>query len=195
MTPVPPKVGALLDQAKWHEERKKLRAILLACPLTEEVKWGKLCYTFQKSNVAIIYGLKEYCGLGFFKGSLLKDPEGILHQQGEHSQAARLLRFTDVGDIAKMEPIVKAYILEAIEVEKAGLKVDFKEKHELVFPDELIDRFDADPDFRAAFEALTPGRRRGYNLYFSAPKQSRTRVARIEKSVPRILAGKGMQDR
>ena len=195
MNEVTPKVAALLDQAKWHEERKALRAILLDCPLVEEVKWNKLCYTFRNSNVAILYGLKDYCGLGFFKGALLQDPKGILCRQGQHSQAMRLIRFTDVREIVKMEPTLKAYIHNAIKVEKAGLTVDFKEKHELVYPDELRDRLKDDPAFREAFEALTPGRRRGYNLHFSAAKQSKTRAARIEKCASRILAGKGLNDR
>ena len=196
MNEMNPKVDAYLSKAKtWREETRALRRILLDCGLTEELKWGKPCYTFQKSNVVIIFGLKDYCGLGFFKGSLLDDPKGILARQGEHSQAVRLIRFTNVPEIAEMESISKAYIQNAIEVEKAGLKVDFKEKHELVFPAELQKRLDEDATFKAAFAALTPGRQRAYNLHFSAPKQSKTRESRIDKHLPKILKGKGMNDR
>lgn len=195
MNQTDPRVDALLANPRWQDERIKLRAILLDCGLVEAIKWGKLCYTFDAANVAIIYGLKDYCGLGFFKGALLRDAKGILYRQGEHSQAARLIRFTDLGQIIKAEPTVKDYIHEAIEIEKAGLKVAFKEKDALVFPDELIARLEGDPDLKAAFSALTPGRQRGYNLFFSAPKQSQTRTARIEKHVERILLGKGMNDR
>lgn len=196
MNEMNPKVDAYLSKAKtWREETQALRRILLDCGLTEELKWGKPCYTFQKSNVVIIFGLKDYCGLGFFKGSLLDDPKGILARQGEHSQAVRLIRFTNVQEIAEMESISKAYIQNAIEVEKAGLKVDFKEKHELVFPAELQKRLDEDATFKAAFTALTPGRQRAYNLHFSAPKQSKTRELRIDKHLPKILRGKGMNDR
>lgn len=189
-----PKVDALLSKAEWQEERKKLRAIILDCQLTEEVKWGKLCYTFQKSNVVMIYGLKDYCAVGFLKGALLKDAAGILVKPGENSQAARWMKFNDVKEIAEMEPILRAYIDEAIEVEKAGLKVDFKEKDELVFPEELQDKFDENPALKTAFDALTPGRQRGYNLHFSSAKQSKTRVSRIEKCVQKILDGKGLND-
>ncbi len=196
MNEMNPKVDAYLSKAKiWREETQALRRILLDCGLTEELKWGKPCYTFQNSNLVIIFGLKDYCGLGFFKGSLLDDPKGILARQGEHSQAVRLIRFTNVQEIAEMESISKAYIKNAIEVEKAGLKVDFKEKHELVFPAELQKRLDEDATFKAAFAALTPGRQRAYNLHFSAPKQSKTRESKIDKHLPKILRGKGMNDR
>lgn len=195
MSSMNPKVDALLSKVKWQEERKKLRAIILDCQLTEEVKWGKLCYTFQKNNVVMIYGLKEYCALGFFKGALLNDANGILVKPGEHSQAMRQIRFTNVREMDELEVSLKAYIHEAIEVEKAGLQVDFKEKRELKLPEELKDTLNANSTFRTAFEALTPGRQRGYILHFSSAKQSKTRVSRIEKCIPRILDGKGMADR
>ncbi|MFC3285926.1 YdeI/OmpD-associated family protein [Litchfieldella rifensis] len=195
MNDMNPKVDELLRKDKWQEERKTLRAILLDCQLTEEVKWGKLCYTFQKSNVVMIYGIKEYCALGFFKGALLNDADGILVKPGEHSQAMRQIRFTGVQEIDELEARLKAYIHEAIEVEKAGLKVDFKEKRELEFPEEFQDKLNEDPVLKTAFEALTPGRQRGYILHFSGAKQSRTRVSRIEKCISRILDGKGLNDR
>ncbi len=195
MSKVKPTIAELLKQPHWHAERKALRAILVDSPLSEEVKWGKLCYTFEGSNVAIFYGLKDYCGVGFFKGALMKDPKKVLHRQGEHSQAVRLIRFTSAAQIEELAPVVRAYIQQAVEIEKAGLKIDFKEKNELVFPDELNAKMKADKAFKAAFLALTPGRQRGYVLSISAAKQAATRVARVEKFVPRILAGKGMNDR
>ncbi|MCA8869393.1 MAG: YdeI/OmpD-associated family protein [Rhodobacteraceae bacterium] len=190
-----PEVRALLANEKWHLERISLRNLLLECGLDEAVKWGKLCYTFQNSNVAIFFGLKDYCGLGFFKGVLLADPESILHRQGPHSQAMRLIRFTNVQEIADKETVVKAYVHAAIALEKAGLKVDFKQKDRLVYPDELQHELDANPALKKAFEALTPGRRRAYNLYFTAAKQSATRHARIRRYMAKILDGKGMNDR
>ncbi len=190
-----PKVDAYLGKAKkWREESGKLRMIILDCGLTEELKWGLPWYTFQKSNIVGIYGFKEYCALGFFKGALLHDANGILIKPGEHSQAMRQIRFTNVREIVKMEPVVKAYIHEAIEAEKAGLKVDFKEKTELVFAEEFQRKLDENPALKAAFDALTPGRQRAYNLYFSAPKQSETRESRVEKCMRRILKGKGLND-
>ncbi|MFK7800103.1 MAG: DUF1801 domain-containing protein [Anaerolineae bacterium] len=190
-----PKVDQYLSGVKkWREEMEALRTIILGSPLSEDLKWGQPCYTFQKSNVLILYGLKDYCGLGFFKGALLKDRSEILHQQGKNSQAVRLIRLTTVEEIAEMGPIIKAYIDEAIGLEKAGIKIDFKEKNELVFPEELLKKIDEDAALKTAFEALTPGRQRGFNLYFSAPKQSKTRVARIEKYTQRILDGKGIHD-
>ena len=173
----------------------QLRKILLDCGLTEELKWAVPCYTFEKSNIVLMSAFKEYCALGFFKGALLKDANGILEKPGENTQAARQIRFTNVRDIVEMEPVLKAYINEAIEVQKAGLKVDFKEKTELVFPEELQKKLDETPVLKTAFEALTPGRQRGYILYFSAPKQSKTRVSRVEKCMPKILDGKGLNDR
>jgi uncharacterized protein YdeI (YjbR/CyaY-like superfamily) len=190
-----PKVDWYFKKAgKWRKESEKLRAIVLGCPLTEELKWGKPCYTFKNSNVVIIQGFKEYCALLFGKGVLLKDPKGILIQQTENVQAARQLRFTDVREITKMAPTIKAYIKEAIEVEKAGLEVEYKKTSEFKVSEELQNRFTEDLSFKKAFDALTPGRQRGYLLYFSAAKQSKTREARIEKFAPKILKGKGLLD-
>ncbi|RCV88356.1 YdeI/OmpD-associated family protein [Billgrantia montanilacus] len=190
-----PKVEALLNKTEWQEERKKLRAMLLDCELDEDVKWGKLCYSFQDSNVAVIFAMKAYCALGFFKGSLLKDPEGILVAPGENSQAMRQVRFTQVQEIDALTPTLKAYLHEAIDVEKAGLTVDFKEKHELEYPEEFQVALDGNAELKAAFEALTPGRQRGYILHFSGAKQSSTRTSRIEKCVSSILEGKGLNGR
>jgi uncharacterized protein YdeI (YjbR/CyaY-like superfamily) len=191
-----PKVDAFLGRVKkWQAELEKLRTIILDCHLTEELKWGAPCYTFQNSNIVLIRGFKEYCALLFFKGALLSDAHGILVKPGEHTQAGRQIRFTNVPEIVQMEPVLKAYIHEAIEVEKAGLKVDFKRKTELVFPEEFQRKLDDDPALKAAFDALTPGRQRAYNLYFSAPKQSKTRASRVERYVQRILDGKGLRDR
>jgi uncharacterized protein YdeI (YjbR/CyaY-like superfamily) len=190
-----PKVDAYFSNTeKWREELETLRRILLDCPVTEEFKWRSPCYTFQKGNVVIIWGFKEYCVLSFFKGVLLKDTEGILVAPGENSRSVRMVKFTSVPEIVEMEAVLKDYVHEAIEVEKAGQKVDFR-KDDLVLPRELISKLDENPDLRAAFEALTPGRQRGYTLYFSQPKQSKTRLSRIEKYVPRILEGKGLHDR
>ncbi len=179
----------------WRAEKQRLRAILLDFPLTEELKWRQPCYTFQGANVVILGAFKQTCDLGFFKGSLLDNPHGLLIPPGPHSQASRQLRFTSVQEIEEKEPIIRATLQNAIEVERAGLKVDFREKSELVLADELLAKMEAAPDFKAAFEALTPGRQRGYNLFFSAAKQSKTRAARIEKHAARILEGKGMHDR
>jgi uncharacterized protein YdeI (YjbR/CyaY-like superfamily) len=190
-----PKVDEYLRKAnKWQEEFEKLRMIILDCQLTEELKWGWPCYTFQKKNIVLIHGFKEYCALLFMKGALLNDANGILIQQTENVQAARQIRFTKVREIVEMETILKAYIYEAIEVEKTGLKVNFKEKTELVFPEEFQKKFDENPALKAAFDALTPGRQRAYNLYFSAPKQSKTRESRVEKCMQQILDGKGLND-
>jgi uncharacterized protein YdeI (YjbR/CyaY-like superfamily) len=190
-----PKVDAFLSKAdKWPEEMAELRTILLDCDLTEEWKWRSPCYTFQGSNIAIIGGFKTHCVLSFFKGALLQDPEGILEKPGENSQAARVIRFTRKREIQEKESSLQAYIFEAIEVEKAGLSIDFKEKNELVLVEELLHKFEELPAFKTAFEALTPGRQRGYNLFFSAGKQSQTRTSRIEKYLQRILDGKGIND-
>jgi uncharacterized protein YdeI (YjbR/CyaY-like superfamily) len=190
------KVDAFLRKAgKWRDEMEKLREIVLECGLSEELKWGKPCYSFQNGNVAIIQGFKEYCALMFFKGALLKDTEAVLTAPGQNSQAARQIRFTGVREIAKMEPALKAYIRQAVEVERAGLKVSFKKTAEFAMPREFRVRLDKTPALKAAFEALTPGRQRAYLLYFSAAKQSQTRESRIEKCVPRILDGKGLNDR
>ena len=177
----------------WQEELKELRRILLDCGLTEDLKWKVPCYTSQKRNIVILSAFKEYCALLFFKGALLKDAHGILMKPGENTQAGRQIRFTRLQDIVKMESILKATILEAIEVEKAGLKVQPKKNPEPV-PEELQNKLDELPALRTAFEALTRGRQRAYILHFSAPKQSKTRVVRIEKCIPRILKGKGLND-
>ncbi|OAZ50059.1 YdeI/OmpD-associated family protein [Paenibacillus polymyxa] len=191
-----PKVDVYLDKVKkWKAEMEKLRAIMLDCQLTEELKWGKPCYMFQNSNIAIIQGFKEHCALMFFKGALLKDPNGILIKPGEDTQAGRQIRFTYVEGIVEMEAILKDYINEAIEVEKAGLKVDFKKNTELIFPEEFQAKLDEDPALKTAFAALTPGRQRAYVMHFSAPKQSKTRESRIEKCMRDILNGKGLNDR
>ena len=191
-----PKVDALVRRAvKWRDETRKLRAMLLDSDLVEELKWGKPCYTFQGGNVAIIQGFKDHCSLMFFKGSLLDDPHGVLVRPGERSQAQMRIEFTGVSQIDETEPLVRSLVDQAIAVERAGLKVDFKEKYELEFPDELVEKFDENPDLAAAFEALTPGRQRAYVMHFASAKRSKTRVARIEKSVERILAGKGLTER
>jgi uncharacterized protein YdeI (YjbR/CyaY-like superfamily) len=179
---------------KWREELEKLRAILLGCGLTEELKWGKPCYTFEQKNVAIIYGFKENCAVGFFKGALLKDDHGVLIQPGENSQAMRFVKFSSLDEINAMETTLKTYIHEAIEVEKAGLQVDFKKSTEFIIPEEFQNRLDESPALKTAFEALTPGRQRAYVLYFSEPRQEKTRQARVEKYVQQILDGKGLND-
>src|SRR5436309_5795972 len=190
-----PKVDFFFSKAKkWQEEFEKLRMMILDCGLTEELKWGQPCYTFQKRNIVLIHGFKEYCALLFFKGALLKDAKGILVQQTENVQAARQIRFTNVREIGKMEPILKAYIKEAIEVEKTGLKVDYKKTADFAIPEEFQNKLDEIPALKTAFDALTPGRQRGYILYFSAPKQSKTRESRIEKCMQQILDGKGLND-
>jgi len=190
-----PKVDAYLSKAKkWQEEMEQLRMIILDCGLTEELKWGVPCYTFEKRNIVLIHGFKEYCALLFFKGALLNDPKGFLIQQTKNVQAARQIRFTTVREIVKMKPILKAYIYEAIEVEKAGLKVNFKKTTESIIPEEFQDKLDEIPALKTAFDALTPGRQRAYVLYFSAPKQSKTREARVGKCMQQILSGKGLND-
>lgn len=196
MNSMNPKVDAFISNAKsWSQEFEELRKIILDCGLDEELKWGKPCYTFQGANIVLIHGFKEYCALLFNKGALLKDPKGILIAQTENVQAARQLRFTSVQEIAKIESIIKSYIKEAVEVEKTGLRVDFKKTSEYEMPEELQKKLDEDPDLKTAFEALTPGRQRGYFLHFSAPKQSKTRESRIEKSRQRIFDGKGFNER
>jgi uncharacterized protein YdeI (YjbR/CyaY-like superfamily) len=190
-----PKIDQYLSTVeKWQEELKALRKILLECGLTEELKWGTPCYSFQGTNVAIIGGLKEYCVLSFFKGVLLHDADGILIKAGENTQAGRLIRFTHVREIVGMEPVLKAYIYEAIEVEKAGLKVKLKNPEEFIIAEEFKDRLKKMPALKAAFEKLTPGRQRAWLLYFSAPKLSKTRETRVEKSIKQILSGKGIND-
>jgi uncharacterized protein YdeI (YjbR/CyaY-like superfamily) len=190
-----PKVDFFFREAKqWQEEYKKLRMIILDCGLTEEYKWMHPCYTFQESNIVLIHGFKEYCAILFIKGALLRDASGVLIQQTENVQAARQIRFTNVREIVEMESILKAYIHEAIEVEKAGLKVNYKKATEFSIPDEFINSLEEVPGLQDAFDALTPGRQRAYILYFSAPKQSKTRESRIEKYMPQILNGKGLND-
>ena len=190
-----PQVDAFLNEAeKWREEMKKLRKIILGCPLTEELKWGKPSYSFEKNNIVLMHGFKEYCALLFFKGALLKDAHGVLVQQTENTQSARQIRFTNIREIARLEPILKAYVLEAIEVEKAGLKVEYKKTSEFTMAEEFQNKLDKIPALKTAFGALTPGRQRAYLLYFSAPKQSKTRSARVEKCLPQILKGKGLND-
>jgi uncharacterized protein YdeI (YjbR/CyaY-like superfamily) len=179
---------------KWHDEFAKLRTIILDCGLTEEMKWGCPCYMFEKSNIVLIHGFKEYCAILFFKGALLNDANGILIRQTENVQAGRQVRFTNVREIVEMEAIVRAYIFEAIEVEKAGLKVILKKTTEYNIPEEFQNKLDEMPALKTAFEALTPGRQRGYIYYFSGPKQSKTREMRVEKSVEQILRGKGLND-
>jgi uncharacterized protein YdeI (YjbR/CyaY-like superfamily) len=190
-----PKVDVFLSKAKkWQEEFEKLRMIILDCGLSEELKWGWPCYTFEKTNIVLIHGFKEYCALLFFKGALLKNANGILIQQTENVQAARQIRFTHVRKIVKMKTILKTYIHEAIEVEKAGLKVNFKKTSEFKIPEEFQNKLDETPALKKAFAALTPGRQRGYIFYFSQPKQSKTRESRVEKYMRQILNGKGLND-
>jgi uncharacterized protein YdeI (YjbR/CyaY-like superfamily) len=190
-----PKVDVYLSKAKkWQDEFEKLRMIILDCQLTEELKWGVPCYMFQKRNIVLIHGFKEYCALLFFKGALLNDANGILIKQTENVQAGRQIRFTNVREIVEMETILKAYIYEAIEVEKAGLKVNLKKTTEFIIPEEFQNKLDEIPALKTAFDALTPGRQRAYILYFSAPKQSKTRESRVEKCMQQILNGKGLND-
>nr|WP_294898912.1 DUF1801 domain-containing protein [uncultured Pedobacter sp.] len=184
----------LSNEKKWQPEMVKLREIILQLPLVEEIKWGQPCYTFQNGNVVLIHGFKEYCAVLFFKGALLKDAENLLIQQSENVQSARQIRFTSLQEILAIEKTLKSYIYEAIEVEKAGLKVVLKKHTDLVFPEEFQTKINENSTLKTAFEALTPGRQRAYNLFFSQPKQSKTREARIEKSIPQILAGKGLND-
>lgn len=190
-----PKVDFYFDKAtKWQEEFEKLRTIILDCPLTEELKWGVPCYTFQNSNVVLIHGFKEYCAILFMKGALLHDSQGLLIQQTEKVQAGRQIRFTNINEIIPLEATLKAYIYEAIEVEKAGLKVELKKTTEYSIPQEFQQKLDEIPLLKTAFEALTPGRQRAYILYFSDPKQSKTRESRVEKCIQQILNGKGLND-
>jgi len=198
-----PKVDFYFNKSsKWQEEIERLRMIVLgpitsgttAYQLTEELKWGCPCYSFQKNNIVLIHVFKDYCALLFFKGALLPDPHGILVQQTENVQSARQVRFTGMLEIVEQEAILKALIYEAIEAEKAGLKVELKKTTEFKMPEEFQSKLDKIPALKTAFEALTPGRQRGYLLHFSAPKQSKTREARVEKYIPQILTGKGLDD-
>jgi uncharacterized protein YdeI (YjbR/CyaY-like superfamily) len=190
-----PKVDFFFNKAsKWQAAYEKLRTIVLSCGLTEELKWGCPCYAYNNTNVVLIHGFKDYCALLFMKGALLNDTHNILIQQTENVQSARQIRFTGILDIVEQEATLKAYIHEAIEVEKAGLKVEMKKTTEFNMPEEFQHKLDAIPALKTAFEALTPGRQRGYLLYFSSAKQTKTREARIEKHMPAILAGKGFDD-
>jgi uncharacterized protein YdeI (YjbR/CyaY-like superfamily) len=190
-----PKVDAFMDRAEqWQEEFEKLREIIIACGLTEELKWGQPCYMFEKKNIVLMHGFKDYCALLFHKGALLRDPEGILIQQTENVQSARQIRFRDIREIYDLERAIKSYVREAIEVEKAGLKVRFKEAKEFKMPEEFRRKLDTMPKLKKAFESLTPGRQTGYLLYFGGAKQAKTRESRIEKYTPQILVGKGLDD-
>jgi uncharacterized protein YdeI (YjbR/CyaY-like superfamily) len=189
-----PKVDAFVSRAKaWRGEIRKLRSILLECGLDEDLKWGKPCFLFEGRNVAIIQPFKEHCCLMFFKGALLRDTRGLLRSQGQHTQSAKRLEFTSEAQITKI--VVQAYVKQAIAAEKAGLRVDFKAKRELELPEELTRLLRKDRRLAKAFASLTPGRQRGYVLHFEGAKQSQTRTARIEKCIPRILSGRGLNDR
>jgi uncharacterized protein YdeI (YjbR/CyaY-like superfamily) len=191
-----PKVDFYFNKAeKWQEEIVKLRTIILDCGLNEELKWGCPCYTLGKSNIVLIHVFKEYCAFLFFKGALLNDPNGILIQQTKNVQAARQIRFTNVREIVKMKAVLKAYIYEAIEVEKAGLKVQLKKTTEYAIPEEFKKKLTKSASLKKAFDALTPGRQRAYLFHFSQPKLSKTRESRVEKSIPQILNGKGLDDK
>ncbi len=195
MTNLNPKVDTFItDTKKWQNEFKILREIVLDCGLDEVMKWGWPCYTSQGRNIVLMHGFKEYCALLFFKGALMSDTAGILIQQTGNVQAGRQVRFTGTDQIEEMAPMLRAYVLEAIEVEKSGRKVELKPTAEFNMPQEFKTRLDADPSLKTAFEALTPGRQRAYLLFFSAPKQTQTRTARVDKSIPQIMAGKGLSD-
>jgi len=190
-----PKVDEFLNRVpKWREEYEMLRSIVLDCELTEDFKWMHPCYTFETKNIVLIHGFKEYCALLFHKGALLQDPQRVLIQQTENVQVARQIRFTNLQEIIEMEVILKAYIDEAVEVEKAGLEANLKMTTEFIMPQELKNKFDEISALKSAFETLTPGRQRAYILYFSQPKQSKTRESRVEKCVLQILNGRGLND-
>jgi uncharacterized protein YdeI (YjbR/CyaY-like superfamily) len=190
-----PKVDWFFEKTqKWQKEYKQLRTICLGCDLTEDLKWGQPCYTLEGKNIVLIHGFKEYCAFLFFKGSLLKDKKGILIQQTENVQAARQIRFTSVGQITKMEKVLKSYIYEAVDVEESGKKVELKKSSEFKVPEEFQTRLKKMPALKKAFASLTPGRQRGYLLYFSSAKQAKTRESRIEKYLEKILDGKGLED-
>lgn len=191
-----PKVDKFLDRAdQWHDEYEQLRTIILECDLKEDFKWGKPCYTDDGDNILLMHGFKDFCALLFFKGVLMEDPAGLLVAQTENVQATRQIRFTDADEIVEMAHIIKAYVQQAIEVERSGAEVDYKETTEFNIPEELQNKFDEAPDFKDAFEALTPGRQRGYLLHFSSAKQAKTRKSRIEKAMPKIFEGKGYNER
>lgn len=191
-----PKVDHYLAHAKsWQQELAQLRAIILDCKLTEELKWGVPCYTLGGANVVLVHVFKAYCAVLFFKGALLKDPEGILVQQTKNTQASRQIRFTNLQEVVEKKAAVKAYVKEAMAVEKSGLKVNFKSTEAFDMPEEFQSRLEDIPALRTAFEALTPGRQRAYLLHFSEPKQAKTKAARVEKCMPKIFSGKGLDDR
>jgi len=195
MSEANPKVDFFFIKAeKWQQEYEQLRAIVLACDLVEELKWGVPCYTLDNANVVLIHGFKEYCALLFMKGALMKDPKSILVQQTENVQSARQIRFTDVKQIEKLKSTIKAYIKDAIAIEKSGAKVEFKKATDFVVVEEFQRQLDQSTHLKEAFEALTPGRQKGYLLHFSSAKQSKTREARVEKAIPKILEGLGMDD-
>jgi uncharacterized protein YdeI (YjbR/CyaY-like superfamily) len=195
MSETNPKVDFFFNKAKkWQQETEQLRTIILGCGLNEELKWGCPCYTYQQSNIVLIHTFRDYCALLFFKGALLKDTNGILIQQTDNVQAARQIRFTGLMEIIEKEVTVRAYVREAIEVEKAGLKVELKQTTEFTIAEEFQSKLDAIPALKTAFNGLTPGRQRAYLLHFAAPKQSKTREARVEKCIPQILDGKGLND-
>ncbi len=189
------KVDFFFDKdTQWQKEYKKLRTIILDCDLNEALKWGQPCYTFEEKNIVLIHGFKEYCALLFFKGALMTDPKKILIQQTENVQSARQIRFTGVKEITKLEKTLKTYIYEAVEVEESGLKVELKKASDYKIPEEFQKKLNKNAALKKAFHALTPGRQKGYLFYFSQPKQSETRESRIEKSIPQILDGKGLND-
>jgi uncharacterized protein YdeI (YjbR/CyaY-like superfamily) len=190
-----PKVDWFFNKAtNWQKEYEKLRAIVLDCNLTEELKWGQPCYTYEKHNIVLIHGFKDYCALLFFKGAVMKDKKNILVQQTENVQAARQIRFTSIQDITKLERTLKAYVYEAVELEEAGVKVEFKKTKEFTVPEEFQKRLDKSRTLKKAFESLTPGRQRGYLLHFASAKQAKTREARVEKYIPKIMDGLGLED-
>jgi uncharacterized protein YdeI (YjbR/CyaY-like superfamily) len=188
------KADFYFNKGNWQKETQQLRKIVLDCDLKEELKWGCPCYTFEGKNIVLIHVFKEYCALLFFKGALLNDPEKILIQQTENVQSARQIRFANLKEIVKMAQVIKAYIYQAVEVEEAGLKVPLKKTKDFNIPEEFQKKLTEMPSLKTAFESLTPGRQRGYIFYFSQPKQSKTREARVEKSLPKILDGKGLDD-
>ena len=195
MSAMNPKVDFFFRKAdQWQAEFEKLRTIILDCELTEELKWGHPCYALEGSNIVLMHGFKEYCALLFMKGVPMQDPNGILIQQTENVQSARQIRFTNLQEIVELEAVLKAYVAEAVRVEKAGLKVEFKQPTDFEFPEEFINKLEEVPGLQDAFEALTPGRQRGYILHFSGANQSKTRVSRIEKWIPHIIDGKGIND-
>lgn len=189
------KVDAYVDKpGQWQEAYRKLRAIALDCDLTEDFKWGHPCYTLDDQNVVLIHGFKEYCALLFFKGALMQDPKGILIQQTENVQAGRQIRFTSAQEITKLAATLKSYIRDAIKVERSGAQVEFKQTAEFAMPEEFLSKLEESPALQEAFNALTPGRQRGYLLHFSSAKQAKTRAARVDKCIPHILKGKGLDD-